>query len=64
MENAPPRSMSFAVWLPGCSAMATCAGACDTYIAVPVAHERSSPAAAPMTTTGCGSWESAAFASA
>src|SRR5256885_2133832 len=40
--------MSLQVRLPGCSAMTTIGGTNETYIAVPVAQERSAPSAAPM----------------
>src|SRR5207245_10708695 len=56
--NAPVRWMSLQVRLPGCSAIATIGGSNETYIAVPVAHERSAPSAAPMTATPCGISES------
>src|SRR3989442_11851061 len=46
--------MSRVVREPGCSAIASIGGTCDTYIVVAVAQERSSPCAAPTITTGCG----------
>src|SRR2546430_4714299 len=57
--NAPLRWMSLQVRLPGCSAMTTIGGTNETYIAVPVAHERSPPSAAPMIATPCGIRDSA-----
>src|SRR5438093_6402759 len=59
MLNAPLRWMSLQVRLPGCSAMAIIGGTNETYIAVPVAHERSAPSAAPMIATPCGMRDSA-----
>src|SRR2546426_5536623 len=49
---------------PGCSAIATIGGTCETYITVPVAHERSPPWAAPMIATGCAMRERINFAAA
>src|SRR3989442_939614 len=49
---------------PGCSAIATIGGTCETYITVPVAHERSPPWAAPMIATGCAMRERICFAAA
>src|SRR5438477_2342912 len=46
--------MSLQVRLPGCSAIAIIGGTNETYIAVPVAHERSAPSAAPTIATPCG----------
>src|SRR5947207_2694358 len=46
--------MSLHVRLPGCSAIAIIGGTNETYIAVPVAHERSAPSAAPTIATPCG----------
>src|SRR5207249_6627034 len=46
--------MSLQVRLPGCSAITIIGGTNETYIAVPVAHERSAPSAAPMIATPCG----------
>src|SRR6266571_746932 len=59
MLNAPLRWMSLQVRLPGCSAMAIIGGTNETYIAVPVAHERSAPSAAAMIATPCGMRDSA-----
>src|SRR6267378_3760427 len=56
--------MSLHVRLPGCSAMATIGGTNETYIAVPGAHERSAPSAAPMIATPWGMRESTARATA
>src|SRR5438045_8829065 len=54
--------MSLHVRLPGCSAITIIGGTNETYIAVPVAHERSGPSAAPMIATPCGIRDSAARA--
>src|SRR2546423_2087798 len=54
--------MSLQVRLPGCSAMTIIGGTNETYIAVPVAQERSGPSAAPMIATPCGIRDSAARA--
>src|SRR2546427_10807208 len=54
--------MSRVVREPGCSAIASMGGTCDTYIVVAVAQERSSPCAAPTITTGCGICERTVFA--
>src|SRR2546423_3795989 len=62
MLKAPLRWMSLQVRLPGCSAIAIIGGANETYIAVPVAQERSGPSAAPMIATPCGIRDSAARA--
>ncbi|TMD56390.1 MAG: hypothetical protein E6I83_02615 [Chloroflexi bacterium] len=56
--------MSLQVRLPGCSAMTTIGGTNETYIAVPVAQERSAPSAAPMIATPCGIRERAVRATA
>src|SRR5437762_5883551 len=56
--NAPVRRMSWQVRLPGCSAITTIGGTNETYIAVPVAHDRSGPSAAPMIATPWGIRES------
>src|SRR5438105_2036516 len=56
--------MSLQVRLPGCSAMTIIGGTNETYIAVPVAHERSGPSAAPMIATPCGIRERAVLATA
>src|SRR5437899_9411466 len=62
--NAPLRWISLQVRVPGCSAMAIIGGANETYIAVPVAHERSAPSAAPTIATPCGIRDSTARAKA
>src|SRR3989442_12394272 len=54
--------MSRVVREPGCSAIASIGGTCDTYIVVAVAQERSSPCAAPTITTGCGICDRTVFA--
>src|SRR5438045_8476965 len=54
--------MSLHVRLPGCSAITIIGGTNETYIAVPVAHERSGPSAAPMIATPCGIRDRAARA--
>src|SRR2546423_12589166 len=54
--------MSLQVRLPGCSAITIIGGTNETYIAVPVAQERSGPSAAPMIATPCGIRDSAARA--
>src|SRR2546425_10805580 len=54
--------MSRVVREPGCSAIASMGGTCDTYIVVAVAQERSSPCAAPTITTGCGICDRTVFA--
>src|SRR2546423_12804184 len=64
MLKAPLRWMSLQVRLPGCSAIAIIGGANETYIAVPVAHDRSAPSAAPMIATPCGILDSAVRATA
>src|SRR2546422_284746 len=56
--------MSLQVRLPGCSAIAIIGGTNETYIAVPVAHDRSAPSAAPTIATPCGMRESTVRASA
>ena len=63
-EKAPVRWMSLQVRLPGCSAMASIGGSKETYMAVPVAHERSGPSAAATIATPCGIRDSAARATA
>ena len=50
--NSREAWMSRVVRDPGCWAIATIAGLCDTYITVPVEQDRSSPSAAPMIATG------------
>src|SRR5438445_12623839 len=62
--NAPLFWMSLQVRLPGCSAIATIGGSNETYIAVPVAQDRSAPCAAPMIATPCGIRERAVRATA
>src|SRR6266550_403518 len=56
--------MSLQVRLPGCSAITIIGGTNETYIAVPVAQERSAPSAAPMIATPCGIRERAVRATA
>src|SRR5438093_11056078 len=55
--------MSLQVRLPGCSAIAIIGGTNETYIAVPGAHARSAPSAAPTLATPCGMRESTVRAS-
>src|SRR5438270_330313 len=62
--KAPLFWMSLQVRLPGCSAIAIIGGTNETYIAVPVAHERSAPSAAPTIATPCGIRERTVRASA